>query len=203
VEVAVPVPEPYPVVVEKKVPVPEPYSVEVLVPVPSPQPYPVLVEKEVLVPEPYTVEVPVPYPVHAQQHVALAVEKDIACPLEVDTPLPYRLDLLASPALAAQVHPNAFTPHLFEKVVPLNIERNFGIDVDRYYSNPSLQSFAVDVEKVIPYAIEKVGHYDIEAPFASFYPSHVNPLAYSVEEEGGFFYPDFAYKAHPHVLHIQ
>jgi hypothetical protein len=134
--------------------------------------------------------------------VALAVEKEIPCPLEVDTPLPCHLDPLAYPALAPHVHPHAFTPHSFEKVIPFNIERNFGIDVDKYYSNPSHQSFAVDVEKVIPYAIENIGHYDLEGPLASYYLPHVNPLAYSIEEEGSFFYPDFTYKTHPHVIHL-
>jgi hypothetical protein len=109
-------------------------------------------------------------------------------------------------AYPSQVYPNGFNPYSFEKIVPYNVERNFGIEVDKYYSKPSYETFTVDVEKFIAYPIEKTGHYDLEGPFAAYAPElyyspHVNPFAYSVEDDQGF-YPEFAYKSHPHVFHL-
>lgn len=94
---SVPVPQPYPVTVEKHVPYPvaAPYPVEVPKPYPVavPKPYPVAVAKPYAVPvdRPYPVPVPQPYPVPVVKHVGIPVHH--AYPLQ-DFHRPY-------PALSA------------------------------------------------------------------------------------------------------
>jgi hypothetical protein len=69
-EVKVPVPQPYPVHVEKKVP------------------YPVKVPVEVKVEKPYPVHVPKPYPVYIEKKVPYPVEKKVPYPVKVEVKVP-------------------------------------------------------------------------------------------------------------------
>ncbi|CAG9817523.1 unnamed protein product [Phaedon cochleariae] len=89
--VPVPIPQPYPVIVNRpvQVPVPQPYPVVVsrpvpvqvtrTVPVPVPQPYrvPVQVPVQVPVPQPYPVSVPQPYPVRIPQTILVPVPQPV------------------------------------------------------------------------------------------------------------------------------
>lgn len=92
-EVKIPVPQPYPVHVEKKVPylvkVPVEVKVEKPYPVHVPKPYPVYIEKKV----PYAVEKKVPYPVKVEVKVPVHVPHPVHVPkpypVKVPVPKPY------------------------------------------------------------------------------------------------------------------
>jgi hypothetical protein len=81
-EVEYPVPQPYPVTVEKRVP----YVVKVPVQVEVKKPYPVYVEKRVEKKVPYPVEVKVKVPVAVSHHVH--VPKPYPVPVHVPKPYP-------------------------------------------------------------------------------------------------------------------
>lgn len=88
--VTVPIPQPYPVTVEKRVPFPVHVPVSRPVPVEVPKPYRVTVEKPVPVevnrPVPYTVRVPVKVPVI--QRVEVPVPKPYPVPVHKPYPVP-------------------------------------------------------------------------------------------------------------------
>jgi len=108
-EIKVPVPQPYPVTVEKNVPYPVKVPVEVKVDKPVPvhveKPYPVYVEKKV----PYPVEKHVPYPVEVPVKVPVPV------PHTVHVPKPYPVHV---PKPVPVPH-----PVYIEKKVPVYIKK--------------------------------------------------------------------------------
>ena len=86
-EVKYPLPQPYPVTMEKKVP----YTVKI----------PVQVE----VKKPYPVEVPKPYPVYVEKKVPFIVEKEVPYPVKVEVnPLAYT-DVPETAGLARSINP--------------------------------------------------------------------------------------------------
>ena len=111
-EVKVPVPQPYPVTVEKNVPYPVKVPVEVKVEKPVPvhveKPYPVYVERKV----PYAVEKHVPYPVEVPIKVPVPV------PHTVHVPKPYPVHI---PKPVPVPH-----PVYIEKNVPVYIKKEDG-----------------------------------------------------------------------------
>lgn len=103
---SVPVPQPYPVTIEKHVPYPvaAPYPVEV------PRPYPVAV------PKPYPVTVDRPYPVHVDRPYPVAVPQPYVVPVVkhvgVPVPQPYPVDVHRHyPSLPLPYHRPLYSDH--------------------------------------------------------------------------------------------
>ena len=111
-EVQFPLPQPYPVHVEKKVPVPfrvpVPVHVEKPFPIPVPKLYPVIVEHKV----PYPVEKKIPYP------VKVPVKVPVPVPHPVHIPKPYPVQVPVP-----QPYPVA-VPVVVEKKVPVLVKDN-------------------------------------------------------------------------------
>ena len=111
-ELNVPVPQLYPVHVEKKIPVPfrvpVPVHVEKPFPVPVPKLYPVIVEKKI----PYPIETKVPYPVKVPVRVPVPVPRPVRVPkpypVKVPVPQPYAVNV----------------PVIVEKKVPVYLKDN-------------------------------------------------------------------------------
>ena len=143
-EVKIPVPQPYPVHVEKKVPYPVKVPVEVKVekpyPVHVPKPYPVYIEKKV----PYPVEKKVPYPVKVEVKVPVPV------PHPVHVPKPYPVKVPVPKPYPVKV------PVYIEKKIPIYIkEHHHDYHHGGYHWNYAV--FKVLVEALVIFVSHFVG----------------------------------------------